>query len=221
MANLPNEINDIRIIQDLGMNSTKKKRYCIAECPICRKHFQTNFYNLKSKQTTKCRPCADKLKSIKHGYSRHELYSIYIKQISRCTNKKDKRYKYYGARGIKIKFDTDNPQEWIEYVSSLPNFKNRNKLNLKLDRINNDGHYEKGNLRWATRETQTQNRRRIQVNNTSGYRGVSKCQGKYVARIGVDSNIIYLGRFKTAKRAALAYDTFVIVYGLEHTRNFA
>lgn len=66
-------------------------------------------------------------------------------------------YSNYGGRGIKM------CQEWLD---SFVAFKNWVDDNLgpcpdghSLDRIDNDGNYEPGNLRWASAKTQNNNRR--------------------------------------------------------------
>jgi hypothetical protein len=76
-----------------------------------------------------------------------------IKQ--RCEDRKDKRYKYYDGRGIKCKFRSR--QEFIKYV--LEELKIENLIGLEIDRINNDGHYEPGNIRFVTHKVNINNRR--------------------------------------------------------------
>jgi hypothetical protein len=57
--------------------------------------------------------------------------------------------------------------------------------------------------------------------NTSGYTGVIKMKnGKWQAGIQIDNKQKHLGVFDDPKEAALARDTFIIVYGLPHRRNF-
>ena len=41
-------------------------------------------------------------KRYKHGLSNHELYSTYFNMINRCYNKNNKKYKYYGGKGIEV-----------------------------------------------------------------------------------------------------------------------
>jgi hypothetical protein len=93
----------------------------------------------------------------KHGLAYHRLYSIWnrIKQIT--TNPNHKRFKDYGGRGIQMDPAWFNDAEafvtWIETkLGPRPD-------GHSLDRINNDGNYEPGNLRWADAKTQNNNRR--------------------------------------------------------------
>ena len=49
----------------------------------------------------------------------------------------------------------DSAAEYVMYLINLPGA----AKNLEVDRINNDGHYERGNLRWASHVEQSKNRR--------------------------------------------------------------
>ena len=78
--------------------------------------------------------------------SYHALYQKWLGIKKRCFIKTRPDYKYYGGRGIKM------CKDWIHdfsafyaYVKTLPEY----DLNLTLDRIDNDGDYESGNLRWV------------------------------------------------------------------------
>lgn len=63
------------------------------------------------------------------------------------------------GRGIKIsnewRYDF---KKFLDYVSKLPNYGGKN---LSIDRINNEGNYEPGNLKWSTRKEQQNNRRSV------------------------------------------------------------
>lgn len=68
----------------------------------------------------------------------------------RCTNPySDLNARRYKERGIEFRFSSF--QEFIAHIGPRPE-------GCSLDRIDNDGHYELGNVRWATRKQQAANR---------------------------------------------------------------
>ena len=84
----------------------------------------------------------------------------------------------------------------------------------KSDHINGDGlDNRRANLRQAT-HAQNQRNSRKQLNNTSGYMGVSwhKQSKRWEARIVVDGKRIHLGLFDDPVDGARAYDDAVIKY---------
>jgi hypothetical protein len=93
----------------------------------------------------------------KHGLSHHPLYRVYASMIQRCYNENNPGYKNYGGRGIEVCDAWKNdPGLFLDYIERLPNF---GEDGYSIDRINNDGNYEPGNLRWADRFIQANNKR--------------------------------------------------------------
>ncbi len=209
----------MKLIQDLGIKSLGiyNRRVGIYECPICKKHYEVQFASVKSGNTTKCRNCACKIRSITHGLRKHRLYSIWAGMKTRVLNANNHTYKNYGGKGV---FMCD---EWLNNFQSFYDWAMDNGYDEKLsiDRINVNGNYEPSNCRWATHEVQTRNTRTLRANNTSGFRGVcfSKEQNKFVSAIRVDKKSIHLGYFGTAAEASCAYNKYVIDNKLEHTIN--
>jgi transposase len=76
--------------------------------------------------------------------------------IQRCYNPDYPAYKWYGARGIGVCERWLNPLNFIVDVGQPPS-------GMSLDRINNDGDYSPENCRWATREQQNENTRRVKL----------------------------------------------------------
>ena len=85
------------------------------------------------------------------------LRTVYYGIKRRCTNSKDVGYKDYGGRGIQNKFESVD--EFINYVTDILKIDPRG---LQIDRIDNNGHYEKGNIRFVTRSENCMNRRKRQ-----------------------------------------------------------
>lgn len=102
-----------------------------------------NFYIIPSRGTGTCLPCS-------------RMTRRWRTIISRCSDPSDPDYKYYGARGITIAPEWAADFEvFYAYVGDPP------EPGLTLDRINNDGNYEPGNVRWATLSVQNSNRREM------------------------------------------------------------
>ena len=101
-----------------------------------------------------------KARFTKHGKSNHPIYKIWCGVKTRCYNKNRDDYKHYGGRGISLSQEfADDFQCFYDYVSELEFYKEREVRSLTIDRIDNNKNYERGNLRWGTREEQARNRR--------------------------------------------------------------
>jgi hypothetical protein len=151
--------------------------------------------------------------SYKHGGSETAEYFAYNNAKRRCSaNTLNPDYSDYGGRGIKFLYSSF--EEFIADVGPRPSSEH------SIDRIDTNGNYEPGNCRWATKEVQAINQR-LMSNNTSGYRGVTIMDGRYLARLQ-DNGIRYaLGLFDTAKEAALAFDAKALeLRGSEAKLNF-
>lgn len=153
-----------------------------------------------------------------HGLKNHKLYNIWRTQKKRCLCITNKAYPMYGGRGVIFSDLFLDFKVWFDYVTSLSNY---GTDNYTLDRVDNDKGYEVGNLRWASKLTQSRNKRIIMSTNTSGYKGVSwnKKAAKWKVKIVVANKTIHLGYFDDLIEAAKAYNTYVISNNLEHTIN--
>ena len=95
--------------------------------------------------------------SWKGGVQSHYLYGTWQGMKRRCLIKDSHNYRHYGGRGITIH------EPWIDdskaFLDWIDDNLGERPDGFTLDRIDNDGNYEPGNLRWADQSTQVKNRR--------------------------------------------------------------
>lgn len=210
------ETNPIYIIK-----FTDKRSKCLVRCNLCNTEqemrYRPGIFNMKG-----CSSCVKKF--AKRVYEHSEFYTprlaaIYTTMVQRVTNpNRTTAKKYYQDKGISI------CQEWLDNREAFYKWSQENGYaeDLTIDRIDSNKNYEPSNCRWVTKTTQARNTVKLRSSNTSGFRGVSKTAvGTWRARIKVKPDEVLIGVFNTAIEAALAYDNYILLHQLEHTRNFS
>lgn len=94
-----------------------------------------------------------------HRLSHTRFYRVWKNMHQRCFNKRNTHYKDYGGRGVLVIWPHFNHFKRDMYESYLSHCEKFGVKNTSIDRINVDGHYEKGNCRWATTLEQSRNKR--------------------------------------------------------------
>lgn len=110
-------------------------------------------------------------------------YLAWGSMVQRCTNPKSKAYKWYGARGIVVCERWRNSfEDFLSDMGLCP-------PEMTIDRFpDNDGNYEPGNCRWATRGDQMRNTR--YVRNVIVH-GETMCVRDAAVKLGVPEGRIY------------------------------
>jgi hypothetical protein len=142
------------------------KSYWTCSCD-CGEEREVEGYHLISGHTTSCGCTLRELTAAMmttHGEARRRSmtaeYRCWRGIKDRCLRRRSPSFNNYGGRGIRV------CDRWLNgdgsrsgYECFLADVGRRPSPLHSLDRINNDGHYEPGNVRWATRMQQRLNRR--------------------------------------------------------------
>lgn len=96
--------------------------------------------------------------NFRHGlhWRSYPLYNTWQGMLSRCENPDGKMYANYGGRGITVCDRWHDVQLFAEDIDRLIGPR---PAGHSIDRIDNDGGYEPGNVRWATAKEQRANQR--------------------------------------------------------------
>jgi hypothetical protein len=84
---------------------------------------------------------------------RRRAYSSYRAMIRRCSDPADDSFRWYGGRGVTV------CDPWRESFGAFIADVGERPEGTSLDRIDPEGNYEPGNVRWATATEQRLNRR--------------------------------------------------------------
>lgn len=137
----------------------KKRRWrCLCDCGQEKEITQCD---LISGHTRSCGCWSRDSSAITHTTHGHTMdrkqtteYITWATMIKRCENPNGRGFYYYGRRGVKV------CERWrTSFEAFLFDMGKKPSPKHSIDRINNDGNYEPGNCRWATKSQQMKNRR--------------------------------------------------------------
>lgn len=143
-------------LEDSGRGSHRK---VLVRCE-CGTEKRVNLNNLIRGKSQSCgclRGEISSLRSTTHGQTANGVksptYRTWIAMNRRCHDQKATNYGWYGGRGIYV------CPRWRDSFDAFLADVGERPSGLTLDRIDNNGHYEPGNVRWATHKQQSLNRR--------------------------------------------------------------
>lgn len=153
------------VVQEfVGRDSQKKLTWsCLCDCGTIK---IVRGSSLKDGNTKSCGCLRKELITIHdqaNKGAKTKEYSAWISMIQRCNNPKNPDYVHYGGRGIKV------CDRWLKFENFYEDMGKRPEC-MTLERKDNDGGYEPGNCRWATREEQNNNTRRNRYKEHEGER---------------------------------------------------
>lgn len=137
-----------------------KSRMILCRC-VCGAELPVILSNLRRGNTLSC-GCLHRERSsqssYRHGHSKAGVtsgtYTAWVNMRERCRNENVDSFKSHGGRGIAV------CDRWIDsFENFLSDMGERPSQNHSLDRIDNDGHYDPSNCRWATSTEQARNKR--------------------------------------------------------------
>lgn len=118
--------------------------------------------------------------NLRHGHTRGRRntpeYSAWMGMRRRCSYARGPMFRHYGGRGIKV------CAQWESFETFLADLGPRPSGEHSIDRIDNGGDYEPGNVRWATPSEQASNKR---TNRMLQFEGRSQTASAWARELGM------------------------------------
>jgi len=165
------------------------KRQVVGRCDCgVEKVFRS--FDLKSGNTTSCGCLKVELAgthTLRHGGAingKHtRTYKCWCHLRDRCSNPNNKDYRNYGGRGIRVCARWLGREGFINFLSDM----GERPIGKTIERMNNNGNYEPGNCRWATKIEQGNNTRK---NVFIEYDGKRKTAAEWEREMGLPPEVI-------------------------------
>jgi hypothetical protein len=133
---------------------------CECSCGARHKVMRGNLRTGHSRRCVECSRAVSGAAATTHGMTGTPEHRAWAGMIARCTNPSGPAFAHYGGRGITVAPEWIGPggfERFYAHVGPKPSPKH------SIDRIDNDGGYRPGNVRWATQGQQMRNTRRSRL----------------------------------------------------------
>jgi len=138
----------VKILSDEKRWQSDSQCYVLTQCQGCGSIQWQNLWNLQSGRSKGCQGCSQQRQIPKW------LEKRLTAAKQRCENPKDKGYHNYGVRGIRFEFPSVTAAGlYMIETFGLP------EREMEIDRMDNNGNYAPGNLRFVTHQENQQNKR--------------------------------------------------------------
>lgn len=145
----------------------------------CGNNHRARGQRLRSGETDSC-GCVPR----SHGMTHTPEFHAWTAMKQRCSNPRNEQWDLYGGRGISVCAEWQGSFDaFFAHVGPRPT------PDHSIDRIDDDGNYEPGNVRWATPEIQNRNRGRYNIRLT--FRGETRCASEWADRFGLRRGLVY------------------------------
>jgi len=173
-----------RLTVKCELATRKKNRWVSCRCD-CGNECEVNLYKLVTGHTSSC-GCAHKdmlsARNYKHGGVGTSEYSVWKNMNNRCYCRGATAYERYGGRGISV------CERWRgSFANFLADMGPKPFPEATLERIDNNGNYEPGNVIWASAKVQNNNKRNI-IRLT--FRGETRTLLAWCDILGVDPRLV-------------------------------
>ena len=141
------------------------------------------------------------------GGRHHSVYTLWGGIKNRCTSPQATNYHRYGGRGITMY------EEWAHDFAAFYAYVGDRPKGMTLDRIDNNKGYEPGNVRWATRKEQANNR---ETNVVLTYKGETLSLMQWAEKLGYKYGLLR-SRWKSGLRGRKLFAPPIYIRGKLHT----